>query len=145
MITCADTVRPWCVGATVAGRGGLSSGSTMIMPGIRAWTLVALATLGVWASEGADGAADSKVVVLTKDSFPAFVNEQALSLVEFYAPWCGHCQALAPQYEIAAKELVSENIKLAKVDCTQEEALCGEQGISGFPTLKVFRHGSATP
>lgn len=117
----------------------------MIMPGIRAWTLVALATLGVWASEGADGAADSKVVVLTKDSFPAFVNEQALSLVEFYAPWCGHCQALAPQYEIAAKELVSENIKLAKVDCTQEEALCGEQGISGFPTLKVFRHGSATP
>ena len=59
----------------------------MIMPGIRAWTLVALAALGVWAGEGADGAADSKVVVLTKDSFPAFVNEQALSLVEFYAPW----------------------------------------------------------
>ena len=97
--------------------------------------------LGVQAEE----AADSKVVSLTQDSFGKFVNDEPLSLVEFFAPWCGHCQALAPQYEVAAKELESEKIKLAKVDCTQEEALCSEQGISGFPTLKVFRNGSASP
>ena len=116
------------------------------MRGICAWSALAtavasVAMLGVQAEE----AADSKVVSLTQDSFGKFVNDEPLSLVEFFAPWCGHCQALAPQYEVAAKELESEKIKLAKVDCTQEEALCSEQGISGFPTLKVFRNGSASP
>lgn len=126
------------------------------MRGICAWSTatlaIASAALGVFVSganaaadAGAAAAADSKVVVLTNETFTKFVNEQPLSLVEFYAPWCGHCQALAPNYESAAKELDGNNIKLAKVDCTQEETLCSDQGISGFPTLKVFRNGSPSP
>lgn len=65
-------------------------------------------------------------------------------LVEFYAPWCRHCQALAPEYETASTTLKDEGIKLGKVDCTQEQALCSDYQIEGFPTLKVFRNGVPT-
>ncbi|WFC97901.1 protein disulfide-isomerase [Malassezia yamatoensis] len=87
----------------------------------------------------------SNVQTLDATSFGKWIENEPLALVEFYAPWCGHCQALAPHYEEAATELLPENVKLAKVDCTQAESLCTEQEVSGFPTLKVFRNGKPTP
>lgn len=56
-----------------------------------------------------------------------------------FAPWCGHCKALAPEYEEAATTLKEKNIKLVKVDCTEETDLCQQHGVEGYPTLKVFR------
>ncbi|ORY20789.1 thioredoxin-like protein [Naematelia encephala] len=97
----------------------------------------ALTTLvGVFASD---------VVDLTSGNFKNEVLGEDLALVEFFAPWCGHCKNLAPHYEEAATELKSKKkIKLAKVDCTENQALCGEYGVNGYPTLKVFRNGEPT-
>ncbi|OJD24113.1 protein disulfide-isomerase domain [Blastomyces percursus] len=61
------------------------------------------------------------------------------SIVEFYAPWCGHCQNLKPAYEKAAKSL--EGLaKVAAVNCDDDsnKQFCGQMGVKGFPTLKVI-------
>ncbi|PHH93050.1 hypothetical protein CDD83_1752 [Cordyceps sp. RAO-2017] len=62
------------------------------------------------------------------------------SIVEFYAPWCGHCQNLKPAYEKAAKNL-DGLAKVAAVDCDDDanKQFCGSMGVQGFPTLKIVR------
>ncbi|KAI9835676.1 MAG: hypothetical protein M1819_001852 [Sarea resinae] len=62
------------------------------------------------------------------------------SIVEFYAPWCGHCQNLKPAYEKAAKNL-NGLAKVAAVNCDDDsnKAFCGGMGVKGFPTLKIVR------
>jgi protein disulfide-isomerase A1 len=86
----------------------------------------------------------SDVINLTASNFDSIVNGEPLILVEFFAPWCGHCKALAPHYEEAATALKDKNIKLAKVDCVDEADLCQSKGIQGYPTLKVYRKGEPT-
>ncbi|KAF5001532.1 hypothetical protein FGRMN_1003 [Fusarium graminum] len=67
------------------------------------------------------------------------------SIVEFYAPWCGHCQNLKPAYEKAAKNL-DGLAQVAAIDCDEEsnKQLCGSMGVQGFPTLKIVRPGKKT-
>lgn len=87
------------------------------------------------------------VVDLCDAHFPN-KNSEHVWMVEFYAPWCGHCQALKPKYISAAKKAKKEadlygGIKLGAVDCTKEQALCAKYGVKGYPTLKTFVGGKA--
>ncbi|KAG5934164.1 hypothetical protein E4U53_000755 [Claviceps sorghi] len=90
-------------------------------------------------AEDKSDAQPSDVYQLTEKTFDDFIAANPLVLAEFFAPWCGHCKALAPEYEKAATTLKEKDIKLVKVDCTEEAELCQKQGVEGYPTLKVFR------
>ncbi|KAF3069613.1 hypothetical protein GL218_07775 [Daldinia childiae] len=85
----------------------------------------------------------SPVVQVDAKNYDRIINRSNhTSVVEFYAPWCGHCQNLKPAYEKAAKNL--EGLaKVAAVNCDEDEnkQLCGMMGVKGFPTLKTVRPG----
>jgi len=86
----------------------------------------------------------SDVLDLTDSNFSDQVKGKEILLIEFYAPWCGHCKRLAPEYEKAATTLLKNDppIPIAKVDCVGEgKESCTKYGVSGYPTIKIFRNG----
>jgi len=86
---------------------------------------------------------DDKVIALDNASFHVAIEANERVLVEFYAPWCGHCKKLEPEFEKAAAIVHSEALKtiLAKVDATVEKDLAKKFNVSGYPTLYYFFKG----
>ncbi|KAJ7973285.1 putative Protein disulfide isomerase [Quillaja saponaria] len=80
------------------------------------------------------------VIVLTSDNFDEVVLDKSKDvLVEFYAPWCGHCKALAPTYEKVARAFkLEEHVVIANIDADKYKDLAEKYGVSGYPTLKFF-------
>jgi len=92
--------------------------------------------------------AASKVIVLNSGNFDDVVLKSGKpSLVEFYAPWCGHCKKLEPIYDDLAAHFApySDKVNIAKVDADNHKSLGKRFDISGFPTLKWFDGKSDTP
>ncbi|KAF9907231.1 protein disulfide isomerase (PDI) protein [Linnemannia zychae] len=80
------------------------------------------------------------VIDITPKNFQAEVmDSNHVVMVEFYAPWCGHCKNLVPQYKAAAKNL-NGIAKMGAINCDDDKnkPLCGQYGIQGFPTIKIF-------
>eukprot|EP00758_Cryptobia_borreli_P005333 Tbor_TRINITY_DN4847_c0_g1::TRINITY_DN4847_c0_g1_i1::g.1222::m.1222/K09584/PDIA6, TXNDC7; protein disulfide-isomerase A6 len=85
-------------------------------------------------------------VAITAQTFAEIVGKEAGVLVEFYAPWCGHCKSLAPIYEKVAKAFANDKKKIiiatVNADDDKNRPLAGRYGVQGFPTLKYFPAGS---
>lgn len=83
----------------------------------------------------------SNVIQLTEANFQELVMDSTDHwLVEFYAPWCGHCKNLAPEWESAATQLKG-SVKLGAVDATAHGSLAQTYGVKGYPTIKLFGAG----
>ncbi|KAG8052237.1 hypothetical protein GUJ93_ZPchr0001g31092 [Zizania palustris] len=86
------------------------------------------------------------VVALTESTFEKEVGQDRGALVEFYAPWCGHCKKLAPEYEkLGASFKKAKSVLIAKVDCDEHKTVCSKYGVSGYPTIQWFPKGSLEP
>ncbi|KAI1633872.1 thioredoxin-like protein [Biscogniauxia mediterranea] len=105
---------------------------------LKSFVLAGLATVA---------AAKSAVLDLIPSNFDDVVLKSGKpTLVEFFAPWCGHCKNLAPVYEDLAQVFAtSKDVQIAKVDADAERSLGQKFGVQGFPTLKWFDGKSDKP
>ena len=76
---------------------------------------------------------------LTLDTFETTVAKSGITLVDFWAEWCGPCKMFGPIFEKASED--HPEITFGKVDTEAEQQLAGMAGISSIPTLMIFRDG----
>ncbi|CAM9916407.1 unnamed protein product [Pylaiella littoralis] len=91
------------------------------------------------------GVDESNLLVLDESNFQQALDDTDVILLEFFAPWCGNCKRLQPRYGRAADALVKEGnvARLAKIDCTENAALCSQEpwSIKRYPTMMLKRFG----
>ncbi|KAI9916727.1 hypothetical protein PsorP6_017925 [Peronosclerospora sorghi] len=110
-----------------------------MLPRVLVW--LSLLSANVLASYGPR---DSVVILTDKNFEKEVLQSPDYWLVEFYAPWCGHCQQLEPEYKKAAKKL-KKHARLGVVDATVEQQLAHKYQIKGFPTIKEFGANKKRP
>ncbi|KAJ1623432.1 thioredoxin-like protein [Pavlovales sp. CCMP2436] len=85
------------------------------------------------------GFAGPRVVQLDSQTLSAALGGGQLWLIQFYAPWCGHCKKLTPAFNLAAR--LAPGARFGVVDCDENKMMCQAAGVKGYPTLKVGSGG----
>jgi hypothetical protein len=137
--------------AAAAAAAGAGSRCTPATPRCRSWTTTrsptAAATGCGWCAHAFGGGAEGLGVGrrrgagrnTARDRAPTTPNPPTCPRqVEFYAPWCGHCQQLAPKWRQVAAKLKGV-VHVGAVNCDAHKALCAAHGIKGYPTIKALR------
>ncbi|XP_055305084.1 protein disulfide-isomerase A5-like isoform X2 [Sitodiplosis mosellana] len=91
-----------------------------------------------WASDP-----NSEIVHLLSSNFDSVLVDEKSALVMFYAPWCGHCKRMKPEYEKAAVLMKEKKLPgiIAAVDATKEQGIGSKFDVKGYPTVKYFSNG----
>ncbi|KAH8923331.1 thioredoxin-like protein [Atractiella rhizophila] len=99
-------------------------------------------TTAVEPSGSVEGGYLSNMVTLRRENFTETIAKDGLTVVKYFADWCGYCRDLAPAYEEAASILKDDSrITVASVDCEADADLCFEQSVFALPTIKLFHGG----
>ena len=98
--------------------------------------LIALAQAEITEEDG--------ILVITSDNFQEAIDKHKFIMVEFYAPWCGHCKSLAPKYDELGEKMAEEEVEIVKMDATAND-VPPAYSVSGFPTLYWLPSDSKTP
>ncbi|GAU15966.1 hypothetical protein TSUD_41890 [Trifolium subterraneum] len=90
--------------------------------------------------------ADGTVLILDESNFDSAISSFDHILVDFYAPWCGHCKRLSPELDAAAPVLANlkEPIVIAKVEADKHTRLARKYDVDAYPTILLFNHGIPT-
>jgi len=97
------------------------------------------------ASHGSLYDGEASVITLTDSNFKGKVLDSSdVWIVEFFAPWCGHCKALVPEY-VKAAEALKGIVKVGAIDSDAHKNTGGEYGVKGFPTIKLFGENKKAP
>jgi protein disulfide-isomerase A6 len=90
-------------------------------------------------------ACDNEVIELNVETFDAVVGLEKPSFVMFYAPWCGHCKALKPDWEKLGIASDCSKALIGRIDCDDQSnaEICARYEIQGYPTLKYFGSGDS--
>ncbi|KAK7391158.1 hypothetical protein VNO78_19569 [Psophocarpus tetragonolobus] len=99
-----------------------------------------------WRGEAETFSVDGKVLVLDESNIDSAIASFDHILVDFYAPWCGHCKRLSPELDAAAPVLATlkEPIIIAKVDADKHTGLAKKYDVDAYPTILLFNHGVPT-
>jgi protein disulfide-isomerase-like protein len=108
--------------------------------------ILLIITIAFATGEDLAGKPSKHVVTLDSNNFDDFVlkgddKNPNYWFIKFYAPWCGHCQHLAPTWNDLGEQLENTNVQVGKVDCTKENDICNKYHVRGYPSLFFFKDG----